>query len=57
MSEKTKDHAVTGGRVESLHYEGGHSSEIHTVVLENTNELQVQRRSQTIPHIQQNALL
>ena len=30
----TKDHAVTRGWDESLRYEGGHSPEYHTVVLE-----------------------
>ena len=47
MSDEPKDHAVTGGRDESLHNEGGHSSEYHTVVLANTDEQQVQRTSQT----------
>ena len=57
MSDEAKDHAVTGGRDESFRYEGGHSPEYHTVVLENTDEQQVQRTSQTRPHRQQNTLL
>ena len=31
--EEPVDHAVTGGRDESLHCEGGHSSENHTVAI------------------------
>ena len=38
---------MTGGRDVSFHYEGGHSPEHHTVALENTNEQQKQRTSQT----------
>ena len=57
MSDEAKDHAVTGGRDDSFRYEGGHSPEYHTVVLENTDEQQVQRTSQTRPHRQQNTLL
>ena len=47
MLEEPQDHAVTGGRDESLHYEGGHSPEHRTVALENTDEQQKQRTSQT----------
>ena len=57
MSDEPKDHAVTGGRDESFHFEGGHSSEYHTVVLANTDEQQVERTSQTRPQTQQNTLL
>ena len=52
-----KDHAVTGGRDESFRYEGGRSLEVHTVVLEITDEQQVQRTSQTRPLRQQNKVL
>ena len=38
MSDELKDHAVTGGRDESFRYEGGHSPEHHTVVLESTDK-------------------
>ena len=48
--EEPQDHAVTRGRDESLHYEGGHSPEHHTVALENADEQQKQRTSQTTPH-------
>ena len=54
VSDEPKDHAVTGGRDESFRYEGGHSPEYHTVVLEITDEQQVQRTSQTGPHTPQN---
>ena len=57
MSDEPEDHAVTGGRDESLHHGGGHSPEHHAVALENTDEQQVQRTSQTTPHTQQNTLL
>ena len=57
MPDKPKDHAVTRGRDESFRYEGGHRPEKNTVVLEISDEQQVQRTSQTIPHIQQNTLL
>ena len=46
VPDDPKDHAVTGGRDESFRYEGGHSPEQHTMVLENT-EQQVQRTFQT----------
>ena len=36
----------------SLHYEGGHSPEHHTVALENTDEQHVQKTSQTRPQKQ-----
>ena len=45
--EEPQDHAVTGVRDVSLHYEGGHSAEHHTVALESTDEPQKQRTSQT----------
>ena len=45
--DEPKDHDVTKGRDESLRCEGGHSPEYHTVVLETTDEHQVQRTSQT----------
>ena len=32
VPDDPEDHAVTGGRDESLHCEGGHSPEHHTVV-------------------------
>ena len=58
MSEEPEDHAVTRGRAVSLHYEGGHSPEHHTVALENTDEQQKQRLSQNRPQKQkQNTLL
>ena len=50
MSDEPKVHAVTGGRDESFHCEGGHSSEYHTVVLENTDEQQVQNLSDQTSH-------
>ena len=34
VSEEPMDHAVTRGRDESLRFEGGHSPEYHTVVLD-----------------------
>ena len=57
MSEEPEDHAVTRGRDVSLHHEGGHSPEHHTVAVENTDEQQKQRFSQTRPQKQQNTLL
>ena len=48
--EEPEEHAVTGGRDVSLHYEGGHSPEHHTVALENTDEQQKQRTSETRSH-------
>ena len=57
MSDEPKDHAVTGGRDESLHCEGGQSPEHHTVALENTDEKQKHRLSQTRPQKQHNTLL
>ena len=50
MSDEPEDHAVTRGRDVSLHHEGVHSPEHRTVALENTDEQQVQRTSQTRPH-------
>ena len=38
MSDEPEDHAVRRGRDVSLHCEGGHSPEHHTVALENTDE-------------------
>ena len=55
--EEPQDHAVTGGRDVSLHFEGGHSPEHHTVAEENTDEQQKQRTSQTRPQKQKNTLL
>ena len=52
-----KDHVVTRGRDESPRCEGGHSPEHHTVVLETTDEQQIQNSFQTRPHRQQNTLL
>ena len=55
------DHAVTRGRDESLRFEGGHSPEYHTVVLETSDEQQVQRNlsdqtSQSAEHVVVNCL-
>ena len=47
------DHAVARGRDVSLLYEGGHSPEDHTVVL----EWCAVTTSQTSPHSQQNTLM
>ena len=49
MSEEPEDHAVTRGRDVSLHCEGGHSKENHTVALENTDEQQKQRNDPLRP--------
>ena len=57
MPDDPMDHAVTRGRDESLRFEGGHSPQYRTVVVETTDEQQVQRTSQTRPHGQQNTLL
>ena len=54
VPDDPQDHAVTGGRDESFRYEGGHSPEYHTIVLENTKQ-QIQRTSQTSQ--KQNTLL
>ena len=56
-SRTPEDHAVTGGFDESLHCDGGHSPEYHIVALENSDEQQKQRFSQTRPQKRQNALL
>ena len=58
MSDKPEYHAVTGGRDESLHCEGGHNTEYHVVALEKTDEQRKQRFSKTRPQMQkQNTLL
>ena len=57
QSRTPEDHAVTGGFDESLHCDGGHSPEYHIVALENSDEQQKQRFSQTRPQKQQNTLL
>ena len=48
--EEPVDHAVTGGRDESLHCDGGHSSEYHTVPLESTDEQQKQQPHRSRTH-------
>ena len=48
--KEPEEHAVTGGRDVSLHHEGGHSPEHHTVALENTDEQQKQPTSETRSH-------